>query len=165
MATKSAAASAVEKHDGWQLEHEAEPSSVKTGHGTFLVNEGEYRAVKRVGLTVKEIVASTPEQLNDRIADWERMQPSTEETPGPTREQLINSAKATVASLQTAGARPSADVDLTPAATAAKAEAVNVSIPPVVEVTKLDKDDAALVAAASTGPKTEGLGSGTTPGT
>lgn len=161
MATQTEAAKAVAKHDGWLLEHEAEPRSVQTGHGTFLVNEGEYRAVKRVDLTVREIVASSPEQLDERIAEYERIQPSTETTAGPTEEQLLNSAKGTLQSLVTAGARPSIDVDLTPAATKATPKAVNLSVPPQIEETKLDKQDSALIAAVGPDSKTDGLGDGT----
>lgn len=161
MATKSKAASAVEKHDGWRLELEREPQSVETRQGHVRFIPGEYRAVARIGLTVREITAETPEQLEERISEYERIQPSTQATPGPTEEQLKESAKATLASLVTAGARPSVDVNLTPAQDSPKPKAVNLSVPPQIEETRLDADDAALV--AQLGVSTEGLGTGTQP--
>jgi hypothetical protein len=164
-AKTSDAQKVVEKYDGWQLTHEAAPRSVNTGHGTFLVEEGQFIASKRVDLTVHDVFASSPEQLADRIEAYEQARPDPNATPvGPTEEQLLNSAKATLGTLVTAGARPSVDVDLTPAKEKATPKAVNLSVPPVIEETKLDKEDAALVAAVGGEKKLEGVGSGTAPG-
>lgn len=166
MATNDSAQIDSEYADkGWQIHH-AQAAVTADNSGTGVAQPGHYLALKRdasvAGESPVELAAQDMDSLNEMIAEWERGRPVPEgEYPAPTKEQLEESAKATVHSLVTAGARVSRDVDLTPAAEKAKPEAIRVSSNPPIDVEELSDEDAALVAQSTnvpSGEKAEGVG-------
>jgi hypothetical protein len=168
MATKQDAKIDKEHEDnGWKIMH-AQEAVTANDSPTGAAVPGHYIALKRdpsvAGESPVEMAAQDMDTLNEMIADWERGRPVAEgEGEGPSKEQLEESAKATVHSLITSGARVSRDVDLTPAAEKAKPEAIRVSSSPPIEVEELEEEDAAVVAggaSVTSGQKLTDVGTG-----
>jgi hypothetical protein len=148
--------------DGWQVFH-AKPATAAQAQGfgggvaAMTVTPASYIAHKRLDATLLEMHGETPEQLAERIADWERGRPAAEPTQ-PTEEQILNSAKATLHMAITSDARPAIDVDVTVPSKKAEPKARRLRVNPPIEEVKLDKEDQAL---AGKQPPSTGVGTGT----
>lgn len=148
--------------DGWQVFH-AQPATTQQASGfaggvaALTVTSASYIAHKRVDTTLVEAQGDSPEQLADRIADWERGRASTEPTV-PTDEQIMNSAKATLHMAITSDARPAIDVDVTVPSKKAEPKARRLRVNPPIEEVKLSKEDQTL---AGQQPPSTGVGTGT----
>jgi hypothetical protein len=156
---------------GWQLVH-TQPARTANDSPTGAAEAGHFIALKRdpnsAGDAPVEMAAQSRETLEDMIADWERGRPvDPADQPQPDEQALRNSAEATLHMSITSGARPAVDVDLTPAAKKPEPKAIRLAAKPGVEEIKLDEATQAGIAEppAATTSKTEGVGTGTAPGT
>jgi hypothetical protein len=158
---RSQAEAAIKDYDGWTVAHAQAPTATTApgadGSTVSVVKPGALVATRRAGLTLVEQHGETPEQLAERVADWEASQAATEPRV-PTAEQVKNGASATLHQAITAGAREAVDVVLPQEQQKVEGKSTRLVANPVIEEVGVDKDDQARLAAAQPESDLEGTG-------